>query len=291
MFFCHTLCLKKCGGLSEKGEMSVVERKVDECLRILRTKLIPMFESWSRRESQRERQTKCRDKKVTVLMARREFTTENNPNHSLTNDLCVMMGCRPPVRLSMLDRLETLVSTQPDNWFRFLASDHPRRAIVFLVSLYNDCSWVPWIKQSGNTMKVFRDWKTEYEPKKACFSYPASGEVLMKVNPPKEWTDTACITFCEAWIWKVYAVIYGFVDDLLGDIDEDLAEFKKLLDVSCALSGYVVYKDLEWDPINLCQWDRSDALKAYRLVAPRLKILREAFEKGIATNVETFFTV
>ena len=61
------------------------------------------------------------------------------------------------------------------------------------------------------------------------------------------------------------------------------------MDVASVESGYVVYNDLEWEPMKLCTWNRRDALMAYGIVTPRLKILRSAFEEGIVTNVETFF--
>ena len=271
----------------------VIDRNLNECLFILRSKLIPVFESSSRRESQCKRTAKCRAKKRDKLRDRREFTTENNPLHSLTSDINVMMRCRPSLHDSMMDRLKLLVGkcSQPDNWFRMLAGEHPRRAVVFLVSLYNHCSWVPWVMPSGNQFRIFVDWRPESEPKIARYRLMKSGQVLMKASPPREWTDMACNGFCESWIWKVYTVIYKFVEELLDF--SDLVEFKKLTDVMCDRSGYVVYKDYEWAPMHLAdqdEWNRMDALKAYGLVSPRLKILREAFVKGLTTNVETFFT-
>ena len=59
------------------------------------------------------------------------------------------------------------------------------------------------------------------------------------------------------------------------------------MNVTCAFSCYVVHRELEWDPASLYNWDRKDALKAYRKVAPRLKTLREAFETGICTSLES----
>jgi hypothetical protein len=279
-----------------------MESKLDEVLELLRgvvamncklvatnRKLSKVHEWWLKQSSNRSRQQKCRVGKCVVLHEderyRRSCTIKNNPLHGLMNSEATMVTAKPKMENAMMNRLSQFVNVDdiPD-WFRMQAVLSPRNTFVLLFSLYNNCTWVPWVGVSGNNMRVFREWKEDGKP---CFTYPAAGQVLPRINPPNRWTDSAVVAFCESWFWKVCTIVFRFVDGIVDVNDPELGEFKNLMDVTCSFSSYKVIKDLEWDPCLLYNWDRCDALKAYRKVAPRLKVLRTAFETGIVTSIES----
>jgi hypothetical protein len=241
------------------------------------------LDQYANRERQARHRTKKGDQQQGAVSRLRSCTVRNDSRHSLLNSEATVMTANPKVEEAMLNRLSQFVDDAP-NWFRMHAVLNPRKSVVLLFSLYNHSTWVPWISTSGNNMKVFRDWKEDGKP---SFTFPAFGQVIPKISPPNRWTDSAVVAFCEAWFWKVCTIVFRFVDGLIDLQDPELGEFKSLMDVTCAFSCYVVHRELEWDPASLYNWDRKDALKAYRKVAPRLKTLREAFETGICTSLES----
>ena len=237
---------------------------------------------WLKQESDRSRQTKHRTSKkgraVDAEEERRAHTTENNPGHSLLNSVATISLTKPSVQTAMMSHMEHFVNS-PADWFRLEAALKPRRALVLLFSLYNSSFWAPWVTRCGNTVKIFRDWNGEKPTSKIL---PA-GQVLPKVNPPHQWTDGSITTFCECWFWKVSVIIYRFVNDLIDLEDEDVVEFRSYMDLCSQFSEYEVLANHFWAPEDLYTWKRPIALKAYRKVAPRLKVLRDSFEEGVQT--------
>jgi len=253
-------------------------------------RLAKVHDWWREQLASRDRQSRHRSRKAGQTAAAkqrlRECTVRNDARHSLLNSEATMMTARPRVGEAMAARLAQFVANVP-TWLRMQAALDPRQTLVVLFSLYNHSFWEPWATSSGNNMRVFRDWREDGKP---SFAFPPTGQVLPKCTPPQKWSDTAVVAFCESWFWKITTIVYRFVEDAIDLQDPDLGEFKALMDVTCAFSGYVTHRDLEWDPVSLFNWDRADALKAYRLVAPRLRVLREAFEKGAHTPLEHLLT-
>ena len=279
-----------------------LEEKVDTCLMLLRSVVAeqnrwkPVLEWQLNKASQRSRQEKCRGKKNDADMVRREHTIQNNPQHALHHGLFDIGGTNPRVGEGMLTFLKNnLGAGDPTSWFRMMAALDPKQAVVFLVCLYNSSFWVPWVTPSSACkMKMFLGWVDKDDRQIARHAFPVIGDIVMKDEPPVgQWTDKACNKFCGAAIWKVYGVIWAFLRQQMPKIDPDdpdLEQFNSLMQLMCSFSDYKPDDKVEWDPTMLNGLDRSDATRIYRLVAPRLKILKNAFLEGITCDINTFFT-
>ena len=279
-----------------------LEEKVDTCLMLLRSVVAeqnrwkPVLEWQLNKASQRSRQEKCRGKKNNADMVRRKHTIQNNPQHALHHGLFDIGGTNPRVGEGMLSFLKNkLGEGDPTSWFRMMAALDPKQAVVFLVCLYNSSFWVPWVTPSSACkMKMFTNWVDKDDKQVARHAFPVIGDIVMKDEPPVgQWTDKACTKFCDAAIWKVYGVIFLFLRQQMPKIDPDdpdLEQFNSLVQLMSSFSDYAPDGKVEWDPTMLNQIDRSDATRLYRLVAPRLKILKNAFLEGITCDINTFFT-
>ena len=280
-----------------------LEEKVDTCLMLLRSVVAeqnrwkPVLEWQLNKASQRSRQEKCRGKKHSADMVRREHTLQNDPRHALHRGLFEIGGSNPRVGEGMLTFLKNKLGAgaSPTSWFRMMAALDPKQAVVFLVCLYNSSFWVPWVTPSSACkMRMFLGWVDKDGKQVARHAFPVIGDIVMKDEPPAgQWTDKACNKFCGAAIWKVYGVIWAFLRQQMPKLDPDdpdLEQFNSLVQLMCSFSDYKPDGKVEWDPTMLNGCLRSDATRIYRLVAPRLKILKHAFLEGIACDIDSFFT-
>ena len=286
---------------TKKTMQKTLEEKVDACMMLLRSVVAeqnrwkPVLEWQLKKASQRSRQEKCRGTKNNAAMVRREHTIQNNPRHALHWSLFEIGGTNPRVGEGMMTFLKNkLGAGDPTSWFRMMAALDAKRAVVFLVSLYNSSFWVPWVTPSSACkMKMFLGWVDKDEKQIARHTFPVIGDIVMKDEPPVgQWTDKACNKFCGAAIWKVYGVIWAFLKQQMPKIDSDdpdLEQFHSLVHLMCSFSDYKPDGKVEWDPTMLNGLDRSDATRIYRLVAPRLKILKTAFLEGLTCDINTFF--
>ena len=276
-------------GTEVLGLLVEMQRDVRELLKASR-QLRGVREWWLKQESDRARQTKHRTSKKEHAIEeeedRRTRTTRNDPGHSLMNSVATISLTKPSLQAAMMSHMESF-SASPSNSFRMEAALNPRRALVLLFSLYNSSFWRPWVTRSGNTVKVFRDWAGASAGAKATNKILPAGQVLPKVNPPCQWTDSSITAFCECWFWKVTTVVYRFVNELIDLEDEDVTSFREYMDLCSQFSEYEVLSGHYWSPEDLYTWKRGIALKAYRKVCPRLKVLRSAFEEGITLDYGT----
>lgn len=279
-----------------------MEEKIDTCMLMLRSIIaeqnrMKSVHDWQlNKASQRSRQEKCRGTKTDATLVRRDYTNQNNPRHALHYRLADIGGCNPRVGDGMMTFLRNkLEGGDPTSWFRMMAALDAKKAIVFLVSLYNSSFWVPWVgPSSASKMKIFVGWVEKDGKQIARHMFPVTGDIVMKDEPPLgQWSDTACNKFCGAAIWKVYGVIWAFLKQQMSKIDfeydPDLERFNSLAQLMCCFSDYKPDGKVEWDPTMLNGLDRDDATRIYRLVAPRLKVLKVAFLEGISCDINIFF--
>ena len=275
-------------------ELAVLRQGVQELL-VSKRRLRPVHEWWLKQHNDRSRQSLSRVKKRDLAVQRqlehRERTRQNDARHSLTRSIESVAGPSPAgrVRDGMGVRLGRY-TMDPQSWIRTQAGLQPRKTIAYLVSLYNGSYWVPWIQQYGDgKMKLFSGWDEESNP---TFTFAAKGDVVVKTSPPAKWEANSIIKFSDAHMWKVFAVVQAFLDDVDPDLEgPDFAEFRSYVDVMSQFSSYKVFgtsDDTEWAPTYLATWDDpAKALRAFRKVAPRVAVLRAAFLEGISTPFDS----
>ena len=297
-----------------ESKLKGLRQAVDELMGMMETVVATQNEMRGVREwqkakaSQRKRTQKCRTKARDQTLDYRKFTVKNKDKHSLKNDIGKVrwnsVEC-PGVHKGMLNVMKGELGKQDPNldphaWFVQQVDMHrPDYVIEFLVCLYNRSFWVPWVTPSGEKWSIFSEWKNaKDDASKAVTTTENKMFLTIKTDPPAKWEDSAFEKFQEAAIWKVFEVLYAFLSNINGlDLEHPSRnEFWRLVALmsSSGCSQYTVYQDLEWSLQMLADQDRPKALKIYGRVCDRLKILQNAFVRGLSKSyddLKQYFTV
>lgn len=255
-------------------------------------RLRPVHEWWLKQHNDRSRQSRTRVKKRDLEVQRtkehRDRSRQNDARHSLTRSVESVARSSPTGKVTdgMCARLSSYTMDMK-SWIRTQAGLHPRKMVAYLVSLYNGAYWVPWVQPYGDgKMKLFTGW--EEETGKPSFAFAAKGDVVVKSSPPAKWETASIIKFSDAHMWKVFTVVYAFLENVEPDLEGvDFEEFRGYMDVMSQFSCYEVLVDTEWAPTYLATWEPSKALRAFRKVSSRVAVLRTAFLEGISTPFDT----
>ena len=272
-------------------ELAVLRQGLQELL-VSKRRLRPVHEWWLKQHNDRSRQSLTRVKKRDLAAQRvvehRERTRQNAARHSLTRTVESVGGPSPTgrVREGMCVRLGRY-TMDPQSWIRTQAGLQPRKTIAYLVSLYNGSYWVPWVQQYGDgKMKLFSGWDEEMG--NPTFTFAAKGDVVVKTSPPAKWEAGSIIKFSDAHMWKVFAVVFAFLEEVDPDLEgPDFEEFRGYVDVMSQFSCYEVLDGTDWAPTYLATWEPTKALRAFRKVSSRVAVLRAAFLEGISTPFDS----
>ena len=291
-----------------ESKLDGLRQMVEKCsdmvwsLVVTRDEMRSVLKWQKEKESGRNRTAKCRENAKQRQEEHREWTIKNDPELALTDK---RLGTN--VKIGMMDVLKRLLKehaphADPVKWFVQQVDMHPPNHVIeFLVCLYNRSFWEPWIKPNADgKWIVFQKWNEKNG--KACNQLKNKLDVLYKTDPPaNKWETPAVEKFGKAWIWKVFEVLFAFVDDMICDASEGAFErnvgrekFWELALLMSACSEHEVL-NFEWNaPALATHPDRSKALKIYRKVSFNLKILQDAFQRGIRKtheDLQNYFVV
>ena len=111
----------------------------------------------------------------------------------------------------MMSFLERMVPDNPIAWFVYMAEECPRNALTFLVCLYNNTFRQKWIKNTVTPFKVFRGWKVGTD--EPDWTEIKTGDMFPPTVPGGVWKMERREKYANAHMWKVYAVIYNFLEE------------------------------------------------------------------------------
>ena len=285
-----------------------LEEKIDTCMMLLRSIVAvhnrrkPVLEWELNKMSQRFRQRECRSRKA----AENDKRPANPESHCLHKDFNTSQNKRaflysePTGSDTMMHFLRTeLALHNPVAWFVYKVRESARDALTFLFCLYNNCFQQKWIKNSGPPYTIFRGWETG-SPRTPDWRRDVTKSTVFPSKVPKgEWTLQSREAYSASWCWKVFAVVYNFLQDFILEAEEfensedaQINHFLATITVMSEFSTFEVLPGKFWDPVGICRkedWSENDAKRACHLVAPQLAILTETFRKGINRDITQYF--
>lgn len=288
--------------------MQKLEEKIDACMMMLRSIVAvqnrrkPVLEWELNKVSQRFRQKECRSRKA----AEDEKRPENPVSHCLHKDFNTFQTRReflysePTCWDTMMGFLQNELECDPVRWFVYKVRESARDALTFLFCLYNNSFQQKWIKNSGPPYTVLRGWEAGVTPRCPDWRRDIQKSTVFPSKVPKgEWTLQSREAYSASWCWKVFAVVYNFLqefilesEELENSEDEQICHFLKIIPVMSEFSAFEVLPDKFWDPVGICKdedWSENDAKRACHFVAPQLAILTETFRKGFNKKITDYF--
>ena len=223
----------------------------------------------------------------------------NKEAHCLTRNLYDILQTRPRIWNTMMGFMERMVGGgNPTAWFVYMAAECPRSALTFLVCLYNNTFRQKWIKNTVTPFKVFRGWTMGSGEKAPEWTEIKTADMFPPTVPGGVWQLERRERYANAYMWKVYAVVYNFLEEHILSSEEfekakgDLHRFTKVVRVMSEMSGFEVLPEKEWAPASVHDpecWSEPDAKRACRLVVPEVTLLKEMFKAGLRVPITSYF--
>ena len=245
---------------------------------------------------QRNRKSEERSRKKEAELV---LKCENKESQCLTRNVYDILQTRPRIWNTMMSFLERMMGDgNPIAWFVYMAQECPRNALTFLVCLYNNTFRQKWIKNTVTPFKVFRGWKAGATEKTPEWTEIKTADMFPPSVPGGVWQLERREKYGNAYMWKVYAVIYNFLEEHILSSEEfekakdDLHKFSKVVRVMSEMSGFEVIEEKEWAPASVHkpdEWSELDAKRACRLVAPEVALLKEMFKSGLKACITDYF--